>query len=80
MEIQKGISLDINKTFVGSKIRVLVESKEGEFYIARSYRDAPEVDGEILIPIDEREITLGKFYTVEIFDYNDYDIYGRFSD
>lgn len=80
MEIQKDISLNINKSFMGKKIKVLVETKEGEFYVARSYRDAPEVDGEILIPIDNKEISLGTFYTVEIFDYNDYDIYGRFSD
>ena len=80
MEIQKDISLNINKSFMGKKIKVLVETKEGEFYVARSYRDAPEVDGEILIPIDNKEISLGTFYTVEIFDYNVYDIYGRFSD
>ncbi len=80
MEIQKDISLDINKSFMGKKIKVLVESKEGEFFVARSYRDAPEVDGEILIPIDNKEISLGNFYTVEIFDYNDYDIFGRFTD
>lgn len=80
MEIQKDISLDINKSFMGKIIKVLVENKEGEFFVARSYRDAPEVDGEILIPIDNRKISLGKFYTVEIFDYNDYDIFGRFTD
>ena len=50
MEIQKEISLEKNSSFVGKKLKVLVEAVEGDFYIGRSYRDAPEVDGEVLIP------------------------------
>ena len=47
-EIQKDISLKNNSSFVGKDIKVLVEGVEGDFYIGRSYRDAPEVDGEVL--------------------------------
>lgn len=49
MEIQKDISYQKNKSFLGKKLKVLVDSIDGDFYIGRSYRDAPEVDGEILI-------------------------------
>ena len=80
MEIQKEISLEKNKSFVGKKLKVLVETKEGEYYVGRTYRDAPEVDGEILIPLNDEKIILGKFYTVEVFDYNEYDLFGKFSE
>ncbi len=78
MEMQKGISLEKNKNLKGEKITVLLENKENDYYIGRSYRDAPEIDGEVLIPGDNRKIELGKFYTAEIFDYNEYDLYGNF--
>ncbi|MHB8579775.1 MAG: 30S ribosomal protein S12 methylthiotransferase RimO [Ignavibacteriaceae bacterium] len=78
MEIQKEISLEKNKSFVGKKLKVLVETREGEYYVGRSYRDAPEVDGEILIPLNDEKMILGKFYTVEVFDYNEYDLFGKF--
>jgi ribosomal protein S12 methylthiotransferase len=78
MEIQKDISLEKNKNFLGTTIKVLLESKENEHYIGRSYRDAPEVDGEILIPENDEEIELGKFYSAQIFDYNEYDLFGKF--
>ncbi|HUX93357.1 MAG TPA: 30S ribosomal protein S12 methylthiotransferase RimO [Ignavibacteriaceae bacterium] len=80
MEIQKEISLEKNKSFVGKKLKVLVETREGEYYVGRTYRDAPEVDGEILIPLNDEKIILGKFYTVEVFDYNEYDLFGKFSE
>ena len=80
MEIQKEISLKKNKSFVGKKLKVLVETREGEYYVGRTYRDAPEVDGEILIPLNDEKIILGKFYTVEVFDYNEYDLFGKFSE
>lgn len=78
MDIQKEISLEKNKNLVGKKMNVLLENKENDYYIGRSYRDAPEVDCEILMPDDNKEIKLGLFYTAEIFDYNEYDLYGKF--
>lgn len=82
MGLQREISLEKNKSFVGKKLNVLVERIEGEFFIARSYRDAPEVDGEILISINESEnndaeIKEGNFYTIEVTDYDDYDLFAR---
>ncbi len=79
MELQKNISLKKNENFVGKELRILVEGLEGDFYIGRSHRDAPEVDGEVLIPADSQVITPGKFYTGEIYDYNEYDLYAKIS-
>jgi ribosomal protein S12 methylthiotransferase len=79
MEIQKDISLKINEGFVGRKLQVLLEGKEGDYYIGRSYRDAPEVDGEILIPSEGIKLNPGEFYSVDVFDFNEYDLYANIS-
>ncbi len=79
MEIQKEISLKINGRFQGSNLEVVIEGKEGDYYIGRSYRDAPEVDGEVLIPSNGRKLKPGEFYTVDVFDYNEYDLYANIS-
>ena len=79
MELQKEISLRLNKNLVGKKLQVLVEGKEGNYFIGRSYRDAPEVDGEVLIPANGVKLNPGEFYNVEVFDYNEYDLYGNIS-
>ncbi len=79
MEIQKEISLKINSRFEGRKLDVLIEGKEGDYFIGRSYRDAPEVDGEVLIPSNGRKLKPGEFYTVDVFDYNEYDLYANIS-
>ena len=76
MEIQKDISLKKNESVVGKKLKTLVEAVEGDFYIGRSYRDAPEVDGEILINKKNNKVKIGNFYNVEINDYNEYDLFG----
>ena len=75
MEIQKNISSEKNNELIGKKLKVLVESTEGDFYIGRSYRDAPEVDGEVLIDIDDNEIVPVNFYNVEVYDSNEYDLF-----
>lgn len=77
MEIQKEISLQKNESFVGKKLKVLIDSIEGEFFIGRSYRDAPEVDGEILISTKNNKINVGEFYDILINDFDEYDLYGN---
>ncbi len=77
MEIQKDISLEKNESFVGKKLKVLVEAVEGDFYIGRSYRDAPEVDGEILMSKKNKKLKIGNFYNVEIIDFDEYDLFGN---
>ena len=75
MEIQKDISAELNSAFIGKKLRILVEAKEGDFYIGRSYRDAPEVDSEVLIPNKNNILTPGNFYDVRVYDSNEYDLF-----
>jgi ribosomal protein S12 methylthiotransferase len=77
MQIQKEISLKKNSEFVGKKLKVLVEAVEGDFYIGRSYRDAPEVDGEVLIQKKNSNIKTGEFYDVLVSDFNEYDLFGE---
>jgi ribosomal protein S12 methylthiotransferase len=77
MNIQQEISLEKNKELVGNKPKVLVDRIEGDFYVSRSYREAPEVDGEILIPKTDGKLRAGNFYDIEIYDYNEYDLYAR---
>lgn len=76
MEIQKEVSLQKNAFLVGKSINVIVDSLDGNYYVARSERDAPEVDGEVLIDISN-ELEIGNIYTVEIIDYNDYDLFAK---
>jgi ribosomal protein S12 methylthiotransferase len=77
MEIQKEISTQKNEELLGKKLKVLVESFDGNFYIGRSYRDAPEVDGEVLITPASEKPEAGNFYDVEVIDFNEYDLYAR---
>ena len=77
MEIQKEISHKNNSEFIGKKLKVLVEALEGDFYIGRSYRDAPEVDGEVLIDRKDNNLIIGDFYYVNVYDYNEYDLFAE---
>jgi ribosomal protein S12 methylthiotransferase len=77
MEIQREISHKNNSQFVGKKLKVLVEALEGDFYIGRSYRDAPEVDGEVLIDKRDNKLNIGDFYDVDVYDYNEYDLFAK---
>lgn len=81
--IQKNISLQNNKKHIGKIVEVIIEdvSKDEKYYEARSYMDAPDVDGKILIKIDKQNINkiiIGEFYLVKIIDYNDYDLYAKY--
>jgi ribosomal protein S12 methylthiotransferase len=76
MEIQKEISAEKNRELSGKKLKVLVENRENGYYVARSYRDAPEIDGDVLIPAEEK-LKIGNFYNVEFYDYDDYDVFAK---
>jgi ribosomal protein S12 methylthiotransferase len=77
MEIQKVISLEKNNEMINKELKVLVEAVEGDFYIGRSYRDAPEVDGEVLINFENGTIKTGQFYNVKVYDCNEYDLFAK---
>jgi len=78
MDIQREISAEKNQTLIGNRLKILVESREGDFYIGRSYRDAPEVDGEILIKnLNGKNVTPGSFYDAKVYDANEHDLFAE---
>ncbi|HSP86651.1 MAG TPA: radical SAM protein, partial [Ignavibacteriaceae bacterium] len=77
MEIQKDISLSNNESFLNKELKVLIDGKEGDYYIGRSYRDAPEVDGEVLIRLNGSKLQAGNFCMAKIYDFNEYDLYAE---
>ena len=75
MALQNRISLEKNQARVGQREQVIVDSRQGDWYVARGRYDSPEVDQEILIPASERQLRRGKIYTVEITGAEEYDLY-----
>lgn len=81
-DIQKNISLKLNKNRVGNKYEVIVEgiTEDEKYFSCRSYMEAPDVDGRIYVKIDEQsssKLTIGEFANVQIIDYNEYDLYAK---
>ena len=76
MEIQQGISFDINQEKVGQTFKVLVDKKEGDFFVGRTEFDSPEVDNEVLIDASTGYAANGSFVHVKIDRAEDFDLYG----
>ena len=77
MALQNAISLENNLRRVGRTERVVIDSRQGDFYVGRSQYDSPEVDQEILIPAAQRRLLRGHFYDVRITSAADYDLYAE---
>lgn len=75
MRLQERISLENNARRVGQTMRVIIDRKEGDFYIGRSEYDSPEVDQELVIDSCGKRLMRGRFYDVRITDAEDYDLY-----
>ncbi len=76
MEIQQGISYEINQGRVGNTYKVLVDKVEGEYFVGRTEFDSPEVDNEVLIPTAGDYLTVGRFAQVHVDRAEDFDLYG----
>ena len=77
MQLQQKISKEINETFIGKKLPCLIEAvTQEQTVIARSYRDAPEIDGLVYIESD-RELIPGDIENIEITCADEYDLYGN---
>ncbi len=76
MEIQQGISSEINKEKVGKTFKVLFDRKEGDYFIGRTEADSPEVDNEVLVKADKQYARVGDFAQVKIDSAEDFDLYG----
>ena len=78
MELQAGISFELNEQKIGNTYKVLIDRVEGEFFIGRTEYDSPEVDNEVLIKKDsETYLRLGDFVNVEITSSEHFDLFGK---
>ncbi|HEU4716635.1 MAG TPA: MiaB/RimO family radical SAM methylthiotransferase, partial [Bacteroidia bacterium] len=76
MEIQSGISAEINRTKEGKTFKVLFDRKEGDYFIGRTEADSPEVDNEVLVSAKDNYVRTGDFASVKIERTEEFDLYG----
>ena len=77
MILQQDISADIEAEKVGKVLKVIIDRKEGDYYIGRTEFCAPEVDPEVLIRATEKRLRVGCFYNVKITASEEFDLYGE---
>lgn len=77
MEIQQGISFDLNQEKVGNTYKILIDKKEGDYFVGRTEFDSPEVDNEVLIEAKDNYAAPGSFVKVSINRAEDFDLYGK---
>ena len=77
MEIQKNISLELNDKKINETYKVLIDRKEGGYYIGRTEADSPEVDNEVLIDAEKNYLRIGDFSDIKIISANEFDLFGE---
>ncbi len=77
MALQREISHELNQKFVGQKLRVLIDRKDGSDWVGRTEFDSPDVDNEVRIPAEDVYLSPGDFVNVEIIDAEDYDLFAK---
>lgn len=76
MALQQEISSEITASWIGKVFKVIIDRKEGEFYVGRTEYSSPDVDPEVLIPVKEKRLFRGAFYDVKVTDADEFDLYG----
>ena len=76
MHIQQNISAELEAEKIGQTLKVIIDRQEGDYYVGRTEFCSPEVDPEVLIPVEERRLKIGAFYDVQITDSEEFDLYG----
>ncbi len=76
MYVQQGISAEINQSKIGKTFKVIIDREEEEYFVGRTEYDSPEVDPEVLIPINTQGPKIGEFYNSKIIDATDFDLFG----
>lgn len=76
MRIQQRISSELMEERVGQVLPVIIDRREGDWYIGRTEFSSPEIDPEVLIPAEERQLRRGCFYNVKITGAEEFDLYG----
>lgn len=77
MEIQSQISWELNQEKIGKEFKVVIDRKEGEYFIGRTESDSPDVDNEVLIEASKTYLKTGEFAYVKITDAADFDLYAE---
>ncbi|APG59949.1 30S ribosomal protein S12 methylthiotransferase RimO [Christiangramia salexigens] len=77
MEIQSQISWELNQAKIGETFKVVIDRKEGNYFIGRTEFDSPDVDNEVLIDATSVYLKTGDYYDVKINDAADFDLYGE---
>jgi len=80
MELQAGISFELNQEKVGKVFKCIFDREEGGYYIGRTQYDSPDVDNEVLVASDQHFINLGHFIEVKITEATDFDLMGELVD
>lgn len=77
MEIQSQISWELNQEKIGKEFKVVIDRKEGSYFVGRTQFDSPDVDNEVLINAEKDYIRTGDFSTVKITAAEDFDLYAE---
>lgn len=77
MALQQDISAEIEAAKIGQQLPVMIDRREGDYYVGRTEYSSPEVDPEVLIPVAERQLRRGHIYQVEITDAEEFDVFGK---
>ena len=77
MELQSQISWELNQAKIGQTLRVVIDRKEGQYFVGRTEFDSPDVDNEVLIDASKVYLKTGAFATVTITDAADFDLYAE---
>ena len=75
MAVQQEISADLTHAKIGKEFKVIIDRKEGDYFIGRTEFDSPEVDPEVLIKDEGQNLVIGSFYQVKVYDADDFDLY-----
>ncbi len=76
MRLQQHISAEIEAAKIGQTMKVIIDRREGDYYVGRTEFCSPEVDPEVLIPATKK-LSIGEFYDVRITDAEEFDLYGE---
>lgn len=77
MEIQSQISWELNQQKIGQEFKVVIDRKEGQYFIGRTEFDSPDVDNEVLIDASRFYLKTGEYTNVKIYEAEDFDLYGE---
>ena len=77
MALQESISMEINQAKIGKQFKVLIDRREGDYFVGRTEYDSPEIDDEVLIPVADGNLRIGQFYTATITDAVEHDLFAK---